>query len=129
MMNLNWDDPLAVTTKPEPVIESPAAETVQSEQMMQSEPQLQTVQFDAPTPTSIINDTLARSPQPAQKPTLEPPVKAKKPTPELPEFNPSAAEPVNAEDKRVVNGMADINHLGVELLSECQQESLDASGR
>ncbi len=110
MMNLNWDDPLAITTKPESILDSSEAESAQPVQMMQSEPQLQAVQFDAPTPAPIVNDTLARSPQPAPDTA----VKARKTTPaapELPEFNPSTAEPVNVDDKRVVNGMADINQL------------------
>ena len=95
-MNLNWDDPLAVPAKPEPAVEAPVAQT-----MTAPEPQLRTV-VSEPAPQEatapMINDTLARSPQPV----VEKPVKAKQPAPVKPaepEFNPTTAKPVNPEDK------------------------------
>jgi ribonucleoside-diphosphate reductase beta chain len=115
---MNWDDPLATPAKPEPAMQKPVSKTPVPDdpamrQMGQSEPQLRSFQPDAPTPAPIINkavnDTLAQSPQPV----ADKPPGAKKPMteiPEIPKFD-ATAQPVKADDKRVVNGMADINQL------------------
>ena len=88
---LNWDDPLAAPAKPEPVLK--AVEPVQAE----------SVQTPAPsTPAPISND----SPQ-----QVETPVKVKIADIPRPAIDPVVAKPIRAEDKRVVNGMADINQL------------------
>ncbi len=100
---LNWDDPLAPlpadTTSPKTAPAEPATA--------------------APAPV----DTAPPASAEAVAPTAEPAVAAEPETvaaelppiarPEVrrPEINPVAAKPVNPEDKRVVNGMTDINQL------------------
>lgn len=118
----NWDDPLAMPGTSEPVIESPAIETPAIETLQveesapayQPEPQLQTV-AEAEQATPAINDTMAQSPQPAAPHKMEsakPTAKARAPKlDEVPTFDQATANPVNPDDKRVVNGMTDINQL------------------
>ncbi len=89
---LNWDDPLAAPAKPEPILK--AVEPVQAESVQTPGP--------SSTPAPISTD----SPQ-----QVETPVKAKIADIPRPAIDPVAAKPIRAEDKRVVNGMADINQL------------------
>ena len=83
---LNWDEPLAPlkTRTPEPVIEppAPASETAPPAVARQAP------QVEEPKPSLPRVDT-----------------------PSLPEQPPLSAKPINPEDKRVVNGLTDINQL------------------
>ncbi|MDJ0833668.1 MAG: ribonucleotide-diphosphate reductase subunit beta [Gammaproteobacteria bacterium] len=112
---MNWDDPLAVQATPEPAAKPPVVEETAAVYAPQSTAPAQTM-AEQPLQTQP-NDTLAQSPQlvpqPAQ-PVTEKPAKAKKPTaaaPAVPDFDQISADPVKTDDKRVVNGMADINQL------------------
>jgi len=103
---LNWDDPLAIPSKPAP------EQTVVNQSIQQLEPALRQPEPAAATPAPVINDSLARAAQPEQTP--EQTIKVKSHTrsvPQEPAFTGKSARPINPEDKRVVNGMADINQL------------------
>ena len=91
---LNWDDPLAAPAKPEPVIKpvEPKADKSEAPRIVKANP----------APSAVSNDT----PQSATSK-----VKAKATDIPRPDMNPVSAKPINPEDKRVVNGMADINQL------------------
>ncbi len=96
---LNWDDPLAPIAKPEPVIEPalPAAEAAAPA----SAPAGVEIATAAP---AVSND----STPPVIEAPIEKPAIADIPRPAI---DPVAAKPINPEDKRVINGMADINQL------------------
>ena len=95
---LNWDDPLATPVKNETPTPSPA---VYAQPEMQPAPEAEAaVAPSAP----IVTQAMDRSVQPApasQQPAAS--IPAEKPVHDV--------KPVNADDKRVINGMTDINQL------------------
>ncbi len=103
---LNWDNPLAVPARPEPAIQTmkTAAEPLQ---VNKTNPVEQTTVSTQPAAaaTVVSNDTE----QPA-KAEIRKTEKAVEDIPR-PDIYPVTAKPINPEDKRVVNGMADINQL------------------
>jgi ribonucleoside-diphosphate reductase beta chain len=104
---LNWDDPLAIPAK-----SAPEQSVVNQSIQQKLQPSLREPEPATKTPAPIVNDTVARSPQPEQS-LPEKTIKVKSHTtsvPEMPAFSKSA-RPINPDDKRVVNGMADINQL------------------
>jgi len=101
---LNWDDPLAPTAKPETVIEAAV-------QPLQPTAPVASVDAGAPAPkaapvaTAVSSDVASSA---AGEPPVQKPAIADIPRPAI---APVAAKPINPEDKRVINGMADINQL------------------
>ncbi|MFT5809505.1 MAG: ribonucleoside-diphosphate reductase beta chain, partial [Rubritalea sp.] len=85
----NWDNPLAPPAPRAPEV-TPELAIVGSAAPVAAEP----------TDTILLDNT--------QQPTVE---HEKRSNSQRPTFSPMAAKPVNAEDKRVVNGLADINQL------------------
>ena len=105
---LNWDDPLAKPKQPEPAAEKMPAER----KLHVREPD---AQYKVPAP--VVDETLARVEAEEQAPAVKakkkqaPVAEAKQPLVAEPKPMPVAAKPINPDDKRVVNGMADINQL------------------
>ena len=89
----NWDDPLTPIKKPEVTI---------AQSSVKSEPEI--------PPVAVIENTLAAVREPLPSVQVENEAPLKKIAPKLAAM-PISAKPVRAEDKRVVNGMADINQL------------------
>ena len=121
-MLMNWDDPLAVKANPEPAAKQPVVEEAAAVYAPEPAAPAQSM-AEQPARPQPANDTLAQSPQPApqsalqpaeEKPAAEKPAKAQTVTaaaPEVLSFEQASAPPVRADDKRVINGMADINQL------------------
>ena len=107
---LNWDDPLAplpndtARAKTAPVTADPVAAPATPA----SRPQMQTE--ERPLPADPAETATTEAAAPAAPAAAEMPPIAR-PEIQRPELNPVAAKPINPEDKRVVNGMADINQL------------------
>ena len=97
-MMLNWDDPLATPAKPQAATTPASAGEAVQARMPEAE--------QSPTPAPVIEESLAK---------VEAEEKVAKPKRNLkvsqPAIMPVAAKPVNPDDKRVVNGMTDINQL------------------
>ncbi len=99
----NWDDPFATPDEPITAVAPSASQPQkgsQAPEAVATNP-LQKEQHE------VIKETTA---QYTSKPAHEPKPQPLKDIPR-PDINPVAAKPVRAEDKRVVNGLADINQL------------------
>ena len=103
---LNWDDPLAIPSKKAPEQAVVNRSSVQARQEIAP-----AIKQAESTPAPVINDTLARSPQPEKAPEQTIKVKTTKPAAAQMQAFSKSAKPINPDDKRVVNGMADINQL------------------
>jgi ribonucleoside-diphosphate reductase beta chain len=93
---LNWDNPLVTTTKTESASPPPDA-------------------FESPVAEEIIDDASQaiqeNKPEPVQQAKKQPALQPAASSRQAREPQPGDIKPVNADDKRVINGKADINQL------------------
>ena len=109
---LNWDDPLAPTPAQTPAQSKPAPEAPVASPAAAEAPQPdEALPLHPARADAAIGEKAARADEqpPAPAAPEMPPIA--KPEIRRPQINPVAAKPINPEDKRVVNGMADINQL------------------
>ncbi len=118
---LNWDS-LSENRQPDPSSIQPVKQQASNTESLQNE-QLQTMETPV-SPTEVVNptvqpriretDDVMEKPAPEVTEEVSPNTtfaNVDKPKEEIDEVTPESMEPVRAEDKRVVNGLTDVNQL------------------
>ena len=99
---LNWDDPLATPAKTENVTPPPAAFEAPAEVAEASQVEKASIEAEAPVQQAdVTQPPVSRQQTEKQQPVAETKTETRL----------DDVKPVNADDKRVINGMTDINQL------------------